>query len=108
MTTHSVIIEPTSLGVRGQYYRVRFRDEILVQYSRVPEFDACRALLARGITGRLSTYMGNEYPHLILDIEKAAKWTIREDEHWAPTRVPYRTRAEAANDNGVSHDTEVA
>jgi hypothetical protein len=108
VTTHIIVIEPTILGARGQYYRAKFQEEVLVQHSRVPEYDACRKLLARGITGRLETYMGDSYPHLILDIETAAKRTIREDEHWSPTQVPYRARTEAANDNGVSHDAEAA
>jgi hypothetical protein len=106
--TQTINIEVTTINHKDQYYRVWYQDQILIERSRVPEYDACRALLARGITGRLSTYMGNEYPHLILDIEKAAKWTIREDEHWPPTLVRYRARPEAANDNGVSHDAEAA
>jgi hypothetical protein len=38
--THIAIIEPTILGLRGQYYRVRYQGEILVQHSLVPEYDA--------------------------------------------------------------------
>jgi hypothetical protein len=106
--THIAIIEPMNIGLRGQYYRVLYQDEILVQHSLVPEYDACRALLTRGITGSLQTYLGDEYPHLVLKIEEAAKWTIREDEHWPPTLVRYRARTEAANDNRVSRDAEAA
>jgi hypothetical protein len=105
---HKIAIEPTKVGERGQYYRVWYDGTVLIEECRCPEYDACRALLAQGITGRLETYMGNAYPHMDLDIEEGAKWTVREDEHWPPTLVPYRQRPEVANENAISCDAEVA
>ena len=43
---------------RGGYrYSVIFRGELLVDRSRDPECDAARALVAKGITGRLTISM---------------------------------------------------
>ena len=44
------------------------------------EFAACRALKARGVTGRLEIWRpGSALPDmLIADIAEAATWTIRE------------------------------
>ena len=53
---HSITIEPVSQGERGQRYRATYAGAVLVDSSRNPEFDACRALLARGITGKLETW----------------------------------------------------
>jgi hypothetical protein len=48
--THHITIEPTTIrGERGQYYRVYFEGAVLIEEP----FEACRALVARGITGRL-------------------------------------------------------
>jgi hypothetical protein len=46
------------------------------------EFAACRALAARGVTGRMETWRpGSAHPDmLIADIAEAAAWTIRENE----------------------------
>jgi hypothetical protein len=105
--SHKITIECTRVGHRGQYYRVWYEGSVLIEECRYPEYDACRALLARGITGRLESYLVSEYP-AGLDIERGAKWTIREDEDHSPTVVPYRNRSEAANDNAISYDAEVA
>jgi hypothetical protein len=49
---HRVVIAPTSLGNRGRQYAVTYSGKLLCE-SRTPVFAACRALLGRGITGRL-------------------------------------------------------
>jgi hypothetical protein len=75
----SIVIEPTTLGERGQRYRATYLGSILVESSRTPEFDACRALLARGITGRMEVRRpGRASADMHLDIERGAKLTIRE------------------------------
>ncbi len=54
--------------------------KLLVERSRDPECDAARALLAKGITGKLCLCDGKTgVPRIVIDIEKAAKLTVRED-----------------------------
>jgi hypothetical protein len=46
----------------------------LVKSSRDPEFDACRAMLARGITGCLQVWRPNaKYAAMHIDIQEGAK-----------------------------------
>jgi hypothetical protein len=73
---HRITIEPTSIrGERGQYYRVYFEGAVLIEDTWNPEFEACRALVARGITGRLETWRaGKSHPGMIVpDIEEGAR-----------------------------------
>lgn len=69
--------EPTSIrGERGQYYRVYFVDAVLIDDTWNPEFEACRAFVARGVTGWLETWrVGKTHPDMIVpDIEEGARW----------------------------------
>jgi hypothetical protein len=60
-------------------YSVEFDGEIIVVSSRTAELDAARVLKARGLKGQL-TFLGlNNKPRLIVDIERGAKLTVRED-----------------------------
>ena len=102
---HRIDIEPLGLGEMGRRYLVRHAGEVLVERSRNPEFDACRALLARGITGRLEAWhQGASYPSMRLDIEKAAKLTVKDGDGgtgfagWTP-------RPEGLGQYAVSHTT---
>jgi hypothetical protein len=84
------IRKPPITGGKAQRYQVWLGNEVLIEDTHNPEYEACRALLARGITGRLETYReGNPHPAMILDIEKAAKLTISEGAH-GPTRVKWQ------------------
>jgi len=57
-----------------EVYSVIFRDKLLVGRSRDPECDAARALLAQGITGKVTLCDGKTgIPRTIIDIEKAAR-----------------------------------
>jgi hypothetical protein len=57
-----------------------FGEDHLVEGSRDPEHDACRALLSVGITGRVTfRHKGSLHPSMFMDIEKAARFTVRED-----------------------------
>jgi hypothetical protein len=88
MMPHSIEIEPTTLGDRGQRYRVTYLGRVLVESTRNPEFDACRALLAQGITGRLLVRRaGRVCADLALDIERGARLTIRETDAAGPRLV---------------------
>jgi hypothetical protein len=53
-------------------YEVRLGDEVLVQSSRDPEHDAARVLLARGISGRMTTLKVDGTPRMHFDIARAA------------------------------------
>ena len=73
------VVEPTALGERGHGYRVTYTGAVLVDGSRNPEFDACRALLARGIRGKLEVWRkGATFPATVLDIEAGARLTMVE------------------------------
>ena len=66
-------------GNAGYRHSVIFDGELLVDRSRDPEFDAARALLAKGITGKLIMLEGKTgRPRTIINIEKAAKVTVKE------------------------------
>ena len=74
-----VELEPIGLTAEGQRYRVTYAGETLVEGVRNPIFDACRALLARGITGRLEVWRpGKPSAPMQLDIEKGAGAVIVE------------------------------
>ena len=82
-----IVIEPTSIrGERGQYYRVYFEGAVLIEDTWNPELEACRALVARGITGRLEVWRSDKpYPGLIFpDIEEGARWTVVENDKEGP------------------------
>jgi hypothetical protein len=74
-----VDLETIGLTEHGQRYRVTYVGETLVEGRRNPVFAACRALLARGITGRLEVWRpGKTSADLQLDIERGAGLTISE------------------------------
>jgi hypothetical protein len=71
-------------------YDVTFDGEVIVSNSRVPECDASRALLAKGITGKLHMLDGRTgKPRTIIDIEKAAKLTVLENRRNSPRFVKW-------------------
>jgi hypothetical protein len=87
---HRVEIMPTRLGIRGQRYSVTYRGAILIESTRTPAFDACRVLLARGITGHLQVWRpGSRTWSMQLDIERGATSHIREDDDGI-SLVPWR------------------
>lgn len=61
----------------GQRWQVTIDGQILIDRARDPEHEAARLLLARGLTGRMLTYVGGR-PSMILSIEAAAGFTIIE------------------------------
>jgi hypothetical protein len=78
--TRRVFISCTRYAQTGARYRVTDEDgRVLVASSRVPEFDAARALLAKGVTGRLEIWWASAaFPAMRLDIETAAGLTVVE------------------------------
>jgi hypothetical protein len=97
MTTHRIIIEPIALGDRGHRYYVSYAGNVLIESCRVPGLDACRALLALGITGKLEMWRpGKAWPDMQLDIERGAQLTVEESDRQAPRFVRWRPREDAA------------
>jgi hypothetical protein len=94
--THKAILVPLPADEgsgRDNYYLydVAYHGETIVSGSRIPEFDACRALLARGLTGTLvlaDAVTGKN--RLSLDIERGAKLTVREDQNRAPRLAKWK------------------
>jgi hypothetical protein len=74
----------------GYRYSVVSRGKLLVQRSRDPECDAARALLAKGITGKLTLLDGKSgKPRSIIEIERAARLSTEEGPR-GPRFVKYR------------------
>jgi hypothetical protein len=80
--------EQMLLGRWEYEYEVRLGDELLV-VSRDPEHSACRALLAKGITGK-ARFMRDGKPSLIMDIEKAAQYRVQDKGRHGPRFVKYK------------------
>ena len=104
---HQVYIEPTTIrGARGQYYRVHYQGAVLIDETWNPELEACRALLARGIVGRLEVWrfmFGKDHPNMVVpDIAKAAQWTVVENEKSGPRFARWKPRPEHLPQNAVS------
>ena len=72
---------PALGGGRGGYvYSVIYDGKLLVERSRDPECDAARALLAKGITGKLTMRDGKTgMPRTIINIEKAAGLKVTDE-----------------------------
>ena len=73
MTTEIVL-----MPVTPERYAVRLGDVVIVDSSRDPEHAAARALLARGITGRMTTLDASGNPRMHFDIETAAGHSVTE------------------------------
>lgn len=114
MQTHRIEIEPVTVGHRGQRYRVSFQGETLVESTTVPEYEGCRALVARGIGGSLEVWRkGALHPAvLIRDIANAALWTVSELDRgglslvrWKPFPDDAYAKASAAGEGGPAEGT---
>jgi hypothetical protein len=96
-------IEPIGLGDRGHRYRVTYAGAILIERSHNPELDACRELLAKGITGRLEVWrLGAAFPAMILDIETGARLTVAETEIAGPRFLRWRPFSTGEPQDAVS------
>ena len=85
-------------------YDVEFDGDLIVQGSRDPDHDLARALLARGLTGKVTIFDGvTGKPRTIVNIENAAKWCVGSnlDRYlWKP-RESGNSRPPAAEDDLV-------
>ena len=85
-------LHPVRVPRGGYRYSVIFRGELLVDRSRDPECDAARALVAKGIAGRLTMLDGKSKHRIVIDIERAAQLCVKE----GPLRfAPYESRPDA-------------
>src|SRR5262245_24173974 len=97
--THRIHIVPIGLGESGRRYLVRYAGAVLVASTRNPEFDACRALLEMGATGRVEMWgHGASFPVMQVDIVKGAGLTVEDSDRVGPRFARWRARsAEVAN-----------
>ena|SRR5688572_8850635 len=86
MTARVFVEECTGYGAAGPRYQVTTETgRILIASSRIPAFDAARALLAEGTTGRLEVWRpGGTHPVILMDIERAAELTVVEGDRQGP------------------------
>ena len=83
-------LHPIWVPTVGYRYSVIFRGKLLVEHSRDPECDAARALVDKGITGKLTMLDGKTgKPRTIIDIERAAK-LCAEEGPYGPRLVKWR------------------
>lgn len=94
-TDHAISIEVVSYPLESSpRYRVMYRGEELIASSRVPILDACRVLVAKGLSGSIGLYRGGQLDALVRDIAVGAQYTIRESAEVSLTLtkyVPYDT-----------------
>jgi hypothetical protein len=77
---------------------VTYLGQTLIASARDPEFEACRALLARGTRGILVVYSpGSPVPRMRVDIEEGAKLTTVENAKKGPWTTRYRPRPDGVD-----------
>ena len=88
---HRIEVQRTHYTSTGARYRVTYQGATLIESARDPAFEACRALLARGIVGRLVTYSpGSSVPRLRVDIEQGATLMTIDNANDGPRFGRYR------------------
>jgi hypothetical protein len=88
---HRIDVERTHYTSTGARYRVTYLGEKLIEGARTPLFDACRALLAKGITGTLVMYSpGSSVHRAKVDIEEGAQLMVAEGDKAGPRLARYR------------------
>jgi hypothetical protein len=90
---HYATIEAVDLAREDGYlYDIVFDGETIIHRDRLPEHNAARVLVARGLKGKLvflDAKTGKE--RLIFDdIETAAKWTVLENKNQGPRLVRWK------------------
>jgi hypothetical protein len=86
VTTHRVLIEPTHRSASRKFYRATFDGEEIVARSWDPEFAACRALKARGLSGCVEFFRA-DLPHpclIVCDLVEGAGLRTYEDDCRGP------------------------
>ena len=90
-------------GVRyNGIYCVEFDGELIVVGSRDPEHDLARALLARGLTGKVTMLDAKTgKPRTVIDIAKAAELCVSEE-----SRDGHRIRKYRGSPDSTPHTAE--
>ena len=97
-----VTLERIGSGARGDRYRVTHAGLVLVESSRDPAHDACRALLALGLTGTLETrHASSPIVSIRMDIERGARRTVIETERCGPRFRRWRPFSERTQRIGM-------
>jgi hypothetical protein len=97
---HRIEIEPTVLGERGPRYSVTHAGGLLIESTRNPELDACRALQALGLNGQLEVWRKGSAtrPAMVLDLASGAQLTVAEGDRQSPRFVEWRPRRAVADE----------
>jgi hypothetical protein len=87
-----VTIKATLRTAKRQYYKAIVKGEVIVAKSSDPVHAACRAMKARGLSGRVEFYRpGVPYPGLVVhDLDKAAGFRLVETERQGPVIKKWR------------------
>ena len=89
---HEVILERVGIGARGERYSVTYNGEVVCAASRDPEFDACRVLVERGLTGRLVTrWKGSPHTAMTMSLAWGATKRTEESATVSPLTSPFKT-----------------
>ena len=87
--------------------------EVIIANAKCPTLDACRVLVARGVTGTLEVWWkGATFAATRTDIEKGAGWTVIESRLVGPRFAkwqPFEMSPEIAEDDEfeMQHDREM-
>ena len=109
---HRIYIQPstdsrtgrTKFGNSGSLYDAIYEGELIVWSSHQPFLDACRVLLARGISGPAEMWDHiRPFPRMRSTIEAAAKLTVSEGKG-TPRFRPYRNCLTALGRRGTDGD----
>src|SRR5262245_8569891 len=89
-------------NAKGLVWRVTQHGKVRIEKTRIPEFDACRLLLALGNTGKLDMYC-DEQQLLSVDIVKGAVLTVVDSVTRGPVIEPYKAfqRGEPEQDEAM-------
>jgi hypothetical protein len=97
---HHVDLDRTHYAGTRARYRVTYLGKTLIESTRDPEFDACRALAAKGITGILVTYnLGSSVPRLRVDIAKGAQLMTIDNASDGPRIGRYRPHPKSGGED---------
>lgn len=77
------------VGARGPYYRVDFEGEVLLARTFKPFHDACRALVAKGLTGPAEHWTNGCLSMRSHAIERTALFTVTESAAQGPRISKY-------------------
>ena len=99
---HRVDIQRTHYTSTGARYRVTYLGATLIESAGDPEFEACRALLARGIIGTLVSYSpGGSVARMRVDIEQGAQLTTVESAKDGPRFARHRPHPSSAQEDNA-------